>query len=310
MSSKLIILSILICAFFGMQSINAQDGTIIVMVPCYSDNSTATCYYQNAESPNGTLYPGESAYYFIDFSGIWNETDNTALQVSVVSMSYGSVTLYLNNGDYPESDDDDYDASIEANCSDSNCNEYGFASVCQNEWDWYLEVVNNGDSNVNYELQVLSVYQPDLVCPSVAEESAAWWDMFYLLYVLPFTVLTCCFCCLACCIRRRRCRQRAAYCKINNRTTQDASVSTRVENNSINGQNVQTVTTTYNGAYYPNPPQYYPGNMNTGYFQEAPPPYLFPQQQQQVIPATAPSYQYYSSYQQPQQPQQQVNKKI
>jgi len=291
---------VVVVALFGVCM--AQEATDIEMMPCYSGNWTADCVYQNTENPNGTLYSGESVFYYIDLSDFYG-TDNSAISVvvNIVSVSYGSVSVYLNDGDLPAPDDDDYEATTTANCSTSYCEGFVPAAVCEGDFNWYIEVENNGQENVNYEIQVLLVDDFEgTPCPSVS--AAAWWDMFYLLYVIPFTVLTCCFCGLACCIRRRRCRQRAAYCKINDKSAQDAVITTRIIESPINGQQ-KVITTTYNtsatnGVYYPNPPQYYPGN-NNGFFQEAPPPYLYPQVQVQAQ-ATAPSYQYYPTYQQPQ----------
>jgi len=233
-------------------SVSAQFTEYIPLVPC---NISAPCSYQGQFSPNGTLYPGDISYYGVDMTLF---DSSSVLYVEPDSMSYGSLSFYVAEGNLPEWDDDDgYDQMNNANCSDVYCDYLAETfGVCNSPgYYWYIAVVNDGNEDVSFTFSV--VVSSGYVVPyDCTNNSFNWGPVIIFSYCSPFLCLILCCGLALCVVRRRRCRSQG-YCV--------------VEERNPNVQVVYQVPAAEPVVYY----QYQNNAPSNGFHQEAPPPYHY-----------------------------------
>jgi len=264
----------------------------VLMVPCINDTA---CIYQGNFHPNGTLNPGEWAYYSVDLT-VLDYPSSAGLSVADSYLSPdSSIQWYLNGDSFPSADT--FVATANLTCAENAvCPPWlpPSAGVCNSaHTNWYIGVQNIGKTPASYAI----VIEIDDGAGNLFGCQWLWgWFGGFLIavYILaPLTCLVCCVVCICCACRARRCRQ--GYTPIDSSC---CNTTRTVTSTSINTNGMpplySTVVTPQPPATQP-PPGSYPQPPLGTYPQ---PPSYSPSSAPYYPSYTVPSYvQYPPSYQ-------------
>jgi len=266
--------------------ISAQQYVPLTYCNSGFTNSGFECVYQGDTFLNNTLYGyGDTFAYFFDLRGL-NYDKSDGLEVSLISITDGSMSVYLQQGGYPTSYT--YDSMMNLSCSEySVCTGSNSTGVCNPAQDyWYIQVTNTAFTSVTYSLQITISDGAGIDGGCIFGNG---WNYLIFVYIFAPIFFACCVGSIICCVVYRR-RRNGAYLVRNYEYTNA---------NQVPQTNVQV---------YNSPPQpSYTGYISVNNTYQDPPPYnpsiqYQPPQYQQQPQYQQPQYQHQPQYQQ-QQPQ-------